>query len=136
MNHTQSGLWQESMTLDNNGNVGIGTANPGYKLDVNGIIRTNEIKVTAGGGADFVFEEDYNLLSLKQVEQHIKENKHLPGIPPAKKLTEEGVSLGDMQTKLLQKIEELTLYTLQQQKQIKMQQKRIEELEKRMSVFK
>lgn len=90
---------------------------PGYKLDVDGKIRANEIVVNTGG-ADFVFENDYNLKSLDEVETFIKENKHLPDIPTAEEVEENGVSLGEMQTKLLQKIEELTLYVIEQDKSI------------------
>ncbi len=78
-------------------NVGIGTSSPAVELDVNGTIQAEEIIVQTSG-ADFVFEDDYALPSLDQVEQHIKENKHLPDIPSAKEVQANGVSLGQMQT--------------------------------------
>jgi len=103
------------------GPLAVGKDSPpisGYKLDVDGKIRANEIVVNTGG-ADFVFEDNYNLKSLNEVESFIKENKHLPEIPTAKEVQENGVSLGEMQTKLLQKVEELTLYIIEQEKRIK-----------------
>ena len=105
--------------LINNGGLAIGktTVISGYSMDVNGKIRANEIVVNTGG-ADFVFEDKYNLKSLEEVENFIKENKHLPEIPSATEVQENGVSVGEMQTKLLQKIEELTLYLIDQNKSI------------------
>ncbi|WP_303316699.1 hypothetical protein Q4Q34_07800 [Flavivirga abyssicola] len=99
-------------------NVGIGTVNTGgWELAVNGKIRAKEIKVETGW-ADFVFENTYNLPTLKDVEQHIKEKGHLKDIPSAKEVAENGIFLGEMDSKLLQKIEELTLYTINQEKRI------------------
>jgi hypothetical protein len=109
--------------------IGKTTIIPGYKLDVYGKIRANEIVVNTGG-ADFVFEEDYNLRTLLEVESFIKENKHLPDIPTAKEVEENGVSLGEMQSLLLQKIEELTLYVIEQNKSIKQLQEENEILKK------
>lgn len=97
--------------------VGIGTTAPEHKLDVAGTIRATEIKVEAQT-ADFVFEEDYNLRSLAEVENFIKENKHLPDIPSASQMEAEGVNLAEMNKLLLMKVEELTLYLIQQQKLI------------------
>ncbi|TKG91620.1 hypothetical protein EYV94_21585 [Puteibacter caeruleilacunae] len=101
------------------GNVTIGTKGNNSQLKVYGTISTAEIKVSANGGADFVFEDDYELRSLEEVEQFVKENKHLPGISSAKKMEEEGVGLAEMNKLLLQKVEELTLYVIEQQKLIK-----------------
>lgn len=114
------------MVIKGNGNVGIGTTSPGnWKLAVNGNIRAKEIKVETGW-SDFVFKEDYHLPTLEEVEQHINEKGHLKDIPSAKEVVENGIFLGEMDAKLLQKIEELTLYTIQQQKQIEKQQKQVE----------
>ncbi|AXT62873.1 hypothetical protein D1816_21870 [Aquimarina sp. AD10] len=102
----------------NSGNVGIGTTNPGaWKLAVNGKIRAKEIKVETGW-SDFVFYDDYKLPTLKEVEDHIKAKGHLQDIPSAKEVKEKGIFLGEMDAKLLQKIEELTLYTINQEKRI------------------
>ena len=94
-----------------------------------GKFEAKEIKVTLTPTADFVFSEDYDLPKLEDVEKHIKDKKHLPEIASAKQMEKEGVNVGEFQIKLLQKIEELTLYTIEQNKLIKEQQKRIEVLE-------
>ena len=106
------------MTMLTNGNVGIGTTSPSYKLDVNGTIRANEIIVNTTG-ADFVFADDYQLRPLSEVKAFITENKHLPEIKSAQEMQENGVGINELQTQLLQKIEELTLYILQQEERIK-----------------
>ena len=100
------------------GNIGIGTTNPQSKLAVNGTITTKEVNVTLEGWADFIFKPTYKLRPLGEVEQFIKTNSHLPEIPSEKDVKENGISLGEMNAKLLQKIEELTLYMIEQQKQI------------------
>ncbi len=111
------------------GNLGIGTINPGsWKLAVNGEIRAKEIKVETGW-SDFVFYDNYKLPTLLEVENHIKIKGHLKDIPSAKEVEENGIYLGEMDSKLLQKIEELTLYTIQQEKKIKKQADKIEKLE-------
>lgn len=106
------------MVSDKYGNYGIGVEKPQYKLDVFGTIRSKEVKIEATGWSDFVFADDYKLPSLSEVENHIKENKHLPDIPSEKEIMADGISVGDMQAKLLQKIEELTLYVIEQNKKI------------------
>ncbi|WP_299246212.1 hypothetical protein [uncultured Aquimarina sp.] len=125
----------EKMVIESNGNVGIGTSNPnGWKLAVNGKIRAKEIKVETDW-SDFVFYANYKLPTLLEVENHIKENGHLKDIPSAKEVAENGIFLGEMDSKLLQKIEELTLYTIQQQKEIeklKLQNKKLLELQSRL----
>jgi hypothetical protein len=101
-----------------NGNVGIGVTNPTEKLSVNGKIRAKEIKVEAINWPDYVFGEDYELPELKNTEEFIKKNKHLPGIPSAEEVEKEGVSLGEMNNKLLKKIEELTLHLISMKKEL------------------
>ena len=99
-------------------NVGIGTLDPqGYKLAVNGTIRAKEIKVDSDW-ADFVFKKDYKLPTLKEVETHINENGTLPGIPSESEVKANGVNLAETNALLLQKIEELTLYIIQQEKRM------------------
>ncbi|WP_316810313.1 hypothetical protein [Pedobacter heparinus] len=108
----------ERMRIDADGNVGIGTDDPkGYRLAVNGKIRAQEIKVEASPWPDYVFTKDYQLLSLQQTEQHIKEKGHLPGIPSAAEAKSNGIDLGEMNAKLLQKIEELTLHLIEKDKE-------------------
>ncbi|KXX71225.1 hypothetical protein [Flammeovirga sp. SJP92] len=112
-----------------NGNVGIGTKNTaGFKLSVNGNIRATEVKVYTGW-ADYVFEENYDLKPLSEVEAHIKEHKHLPDVPSAKEVEENGVNVGETEAMLLRKIEELTLYTIEQDKKIKELEAKNKEIE-------
>ncbi len=111
------------------GNIGIGTASPKNKLDVKGVARAQEVKVEITDWADFVLAEDYDLPSLQYVEQHIKDKGTLPDIPSEGEVKKDGINLGEMQAKLLQKIEELTLYVIQQQKQLEEQAKLIKELQ-------
>lgn len=102
-----------------NGTAGIGTSpDPAYKLAVNGNIRAKEIIVETGW-ADFVFEKDYHLPSLSEVEMHILENGHLKDIPSAATVEKEGVNLGNISARLLQKIEELTLYSIEMEKRLR-----------------
>jgi hypothetical protein len=107
----------EKMRIMENGNVGIGTMTPTHKLAVNGTIRAKEVIVDTGW-ADYVFDEEYRLAPLSEVEAHIKTAKHLPGIPSAAEVAEHGVSMGDMQAKLLSKVEELTLHLIAQEKRL------------------
>jgi hypothetical protein len=110
----------------NTGNVGIGTSTTGsHRLAVEGSIGAREIKVEATGWSDFVFEENYQLPTLKEVENHIKEKGHLQDIPSAEKVKKDGFFLGEMDAKLLQKIEELTLYTIDQEKKLEAQDLKI-----------
>lgn len=89
-------------------------------LEVNGKIRTKEVVIeTVNWWSDFVFDKNYKLPSLAEVESHIKEHKHLPDVPSEAEVKENGINVVEMQAKLLQKIEELTLYVIDQQKEIK-----------------
>ncbi|MBU2997919.1 hypothetical protein KO500_15865, partial [Cellulophaga baltica] len=114
------------------GDVGIGTTDTkGFKLGVNGNLVATEIKVaTYSNWADFVFDENYNLPTLKEVEKHVKAKGHLKDIPNAKKIEEEGFYLAEMDANLLRKIEELTLYTIQQEKKILALKKQVQTFEK------
>jgi hypothetical protein len=123
------------MSIDGNGNVGIGTTTPDQKLTVKGIIHTNEVRVDLNSpieqGPDYVFEPTYNLLPLSEVETYIKANKHLPEVPSAKEMEEEGLNLKEMNLLLLKKVEELTLHLIEMEKKNEMQQTTIEEHNKR-----
>ncbi len=115
------------MTIRGNGRVGVGVTNPSTLFEVSGTIRAKEIKVEASPWPDYVFEPDYDLLTLEETEAYIKENKHLPQIPSAEEIEANGVKLGEMNMLLLKKIEELTLHMIEQEKRLKKQ----EELEKK-----
>lgn len=117
--------------IKGNGNVGIGTTNPTSRLTVAGNIASREVKVTVDAGADFVFEKNYNLPSLDSVSKFIEENKHLPQIASAKEMQKDGINLSEMNIKLLQKIEELTLYMIEMKKENIEMKKRIEQVEKK-----
>ncbi len=111
------------------GNVGIGIANPTNQLEVCGTIRSKKVIVDVGW-CDYVFEKDYLLFPLSKLEDYLILNKHLPGIKPAKEIEIEGVNLGDMLTSQMEKIEELTLYLIQQNKEIAELKKRLDVLSK------
>lgn len=120
--NTEGNCW-----FNNSGNFGIGTTTPKYKLDVNGAIRAHEILVTSSS-ADFVFDKNYNLRSLGEVETFIEQNNHLPDVQSATDMETNGVNVNEFQITLLQKIEELTLYIIQQDKQIQSMQQEINHL--------
>ncbi|HEV8284259.1 MAG TPA: hypothetical protein VGQ09_08105 [Chitinophagaceae bacterium] len=114
------------------GSIGIGTSNPGpYKLAVEGTLGARKVKVTqANPWADYVFEDNYKLPSLQELEKFIRKYKHLPEVPSIVEIEKNGLDLGDNQALLLKKIEELTLYVIEQNKKTEEQQKRMELLEK------
>ena len=85
---------------------------------MNGTIHAREVKIDVTGFADYVFDQNYKLMPLNKVEQYVKANSHLPDIPSATEVGKNGINIGEMQNKLLQKLEELTLYVIEQQKQI------------------
>lgn len=106
------------MVIMENGNVGIGTTNPTNTLSVNGDIRSREVVVETVNWPDYVFKTNYSLKPLNELEEFIRQHKHLPNIPPAAELENKGLKLGEVQKKMMEKIEELTLYIIQQQKEI------------------
>lgn len=115
--------WFRKMRIACNGQVSIGSVEPtgpfaDYKLGVDGTIVGKRVVVEIDNWADNVFESDYNLQPLSQVETFIQTNKHLPEIPSEAQVKKEGMNVGDMNALLLKKIEELTLYVIQQQKDI------------------
>jgi len=118
------------INIKNNGYIGIGTNSPAYKLDVVGTIRAKEIIVDING-ADFVFEKDYKLMPLKELELFIKEQKHLPEVAPAKEMKENGTDLGNLNSKLLQKMEEMTLYIIEQNKKNEQQNQEMKEMKEK-----
>ena len=130
----QNGIWTPKYFFGMDGRMGIGTDNPGsYKLAVEGSIASRGIKVTtASPFPDYVFEPTYKLRSLSSVESYINENKHLPGMPSAKEVEKDGgFELGNMNVKLLEKIEELTLYVIELKKENEQMKKEIKEIRKK-----
>jgi hypothetical protein len=127
----------ERMRISSTGYVGIGTISPAYPLDVCGTIRAREVKVDLQGTCpDFVFKNDYKLMDIMDLENFVKTNKHLPEIASEKEMIANGININELQMKLLQKIEELTLYTIEQNKAIeelkqalKLQNEKIEKIE-------
>lgn len=109
--------------IKNNGNVGIGTENPDAKLTVNGEVHAKEVRVDLAIWPDYVFKQDYNLPTIAQAEQHIKEKGHLINMPSAEVVESKGLELGEMTRLQQEKIEELTLYIIELNK-------RLESLEK------
>lgn len=141
--HFHTTVWNGSdynnfdrMVITQEGAVGIGTINPAYKLDVCGTIRAKEIKVDLQGGCDFVFEDNYKLMDLNKLEEFVNQNKHLPEIAPAKEMIANGLEMKEFQMKLLQKIEELTLYTIEQNKKLERQNKKSEKQEQELKKLK
>jgi hypothetical protein len=126
--YNESGVLNTGIMLNRLGNVGIGTENPDAKLAVKGKIHAEEVKVDLAVPADYVFQKyytgtsalksDYMMPTLAEVENYTKVNHHLPNVPSAKEIQQNGVSLGEMSNVLLQKVEELTLYVIEQNKKI------------------
>jgi hypothetical protein len=105
--YNATGFTEQMRIQSSTGNVGIGTTNPQHLLHVAGTIGAEEV-IVSSTGADYVFQPDYHLLPLQDVAKFIRENHHLPEIPSEAEVKEKGVSLGEMQAKLLANIEELT----------------------------
>ena len=124
-----SNALQTRMTITDNGNVGIGITNTdNYMLAVNGPAIFTKAVVQVQPWSDYVFKKEYPLLPLDSVAGYIRTHSHLPGIPSADSVEKSGLDLGGNQAALLKKIEELTLYAIEQQRQIKRQQEQIEVL--------
>lgn len=132
-------LWFNGSSSEANGKIYIGStasypnATGNYKLFVEGGILTEKVKValrSTANWADYVFEKDYDLMPLKNVEEFIAQNKHLPGIDSAEELAQNGLDVAEMQAKHMAKIEELTLYIIEQNKAIEKNNKDIDELKK------
>ncbi|MBO3699247.1 hypothetical protein J4E76_12320, partial [Fabibacter sp. E12] len=121
----------EKMTVTTGGNVGVGTLSPTEKLSVDGTVLAKKVRVSTTGvdWPDYVFSPDYKLKSLVELEAFIEANQHLPEVPSAKEIEEKGQDLGGIQATLLKKVEELTLYLIEQDKRNKDQEKRLKALE-------
>jgi hypothetical protein len=111
--------------------VAVNTYSPmgNYELAVNGEIIAKEVNVQlAGPWPDYVFEKEYDLAPIEQVRDFVNTNKHLPNVPSAKEISENGVNLGEMNATLLKKVEELTLYIINQNEQVKVLKQEVEDL--------
>ncbi|WP_422861149.1 fibronectin type III domain-containing protein [Flagellimonas sp. W118] len=135
-----SSVWSESNSVASyTGDVAIGTSSvpTGYKMAIDGKLITEEVKVQLSGNwPDYVFEEGYDLPTLEEIQKHIKEKGHLPNIPSAEEVKVNGFELGEMDKLLLEKIEELTLHTIEQQKLLNEQQEQIQNLREEVSKLK
>ena len=118
------------MTFLPNGYVGVGTVAPKEMLSVNGNIRARQIKVETTNWPDYVFSENYQLPSLKETEKFIQTNGHLPEVPKASEIQENGVDLGELNKILLKKMEEMTLYMIDKDKRIEALEETVKKLKK------
>lgn len=121
-----------ALTIGITGDVGIGVTNPDEKLTVKGKIHAQEIRIDMAEPIvpDYVFANDYKLRTLQEVEDYVKENRHLPEIPSAATIEKKGLMLAEMNMSLLKKIEELTLYAIEQKKELNNQKEEIIQLKK------
>ncbi|WPV01706.1 hypothetical protein SNE26_07970 [Mucilaginibacter sp. cycad4] len=124
-------LADTKMTILSSGFVGIGTTTPREELSVNGSIRAKQIKVEIANWPDYVFKSSYKLRPLMEVQAFIGENGHLPEIPSSQEIAEKGLNLGEVNRILLQKIEELTLYLIEKDRQLDQQNKKLRSQERR-----
>jgi len=128
------GIDSPKTKLHVSGNVMIGSGTPasGYMLSVNGKVISEEVRVELDATwPDYVFDEEYKLTPLHQLEKYISSEKHLPNIPPASQVQREGFDLGDMNRRLLEKIEELTLYIIQQEKKLNALQQQVNSIQQK-----
>ncbi len=138
-------IWFNTSTSTNNGKIYIGsstsypTTTGNYKLFVEGGILTEKVKVAlrnTANWADYVFADNYKLMPLKEVESFVKTNKHLPGVSSASEIVENGLDVAEMQSKHMEKIEELTLYIIEQDKKLDVQQQAIEKQNSEIEILK
>jgi hypothetical protein len=139
-----SNIWFNTANSTTNGKIYLGSSSVypnttgNYKLFVEGGIMTEKVKValrSSANWADYVFANDYKLMPLKEVEKFVIANKHLPGIDSAEHLAKNGIDVAEMQSKQMEKIEELTLYIIDQNKTLEKQNKEIEELKVQMKAL-
>jgi hypothetical protein len=115
-----AGIWFKGTSPDNQ-----------FKVDPTGRVEARNVKVHGGNIPEYVFNESYNLMPLTEIEKYVKENKHLPNIPSEKEYKDrQGIDLGELNLKLLEKVEELTLHAIQQQKEIEALKKAVSEIKK------
>jgi hypothetical protein len=128
-NTNWAGYFNGSTYIDGDLRIGTHSAATGYAVSVNGKIACTEVLVQLPGEwPDYVFKKDYKLMSLKNLEGEIMENGHLPGLPSAQEVETSGIQIGEMQKKVVEKIEELTLYTIEQAKLVQELKREIDSL--------
>lgn len=118
--------WYYRMFIHPNGNVGIGTTTPDARLAVNGTIHAQGVRVDMNGWADYVFQPNYKLRPLSEVQNYIDQHHHLPEMPSEKEVARTGIELGEMNRLLVKKMEELTLYLIEKDRQLNLLQKEVE----------
>jgi len=129
-NYDNAGVMSQLLSIQANGSIGIGTAiTNGYKLAVKGSVIATSVKVQLMDvWPDYVFEKSFRRLSLPELEHYVNTEKHLPEMPSAQAVSRDGIDLGEMHVKLLKKIEELTLYLIEQNKQIEILKEKINKM--------
>lgn len=120
------------LTIDYNGNVGIGITTPQNTLDVNGTIHSKQVNIDLNGWSDYVFKKGYRLLPLNQVKDYIDQNQHLPEIPSEHEMIKSGLDVSEMNKLLMKKVEELTLYLIEMKEE---KDKEINELAHRLALI-
>jgi hypothetical protein len=104
------------LTIDAGGNIGIGTISPHNSLDVNGTIHSKSVLIDLNGWNDYVFKRDYRLLPLSEVKTYIDQHQHLPEIPSEHEMIKNGLNISEMNKLLMKKVEELTLYAIENER--------------------
>lgn len=122
--------WFHRMFIHPNGNVGIGTTTPDARLAVNGTIHAQGVRVDMNGWADYVFQPNYKLRPLSEVQNYIDQHHHLPEMPSEKEVARTGIELGEMNKLLVKKMEELTLYLIEKDRQLNRLQEEVNQLKK------
>jgi len=120
---------QNTVYITKDGRVGIGKKKPTDKLEVNGQIHAKSAKLDLKNWADYVFEDDYDLIRLREIEEYINTHGHLPEVPSTEEVQKNGIELGEMNVLLLKKIEELTLHLIEKEHQVEKLQKQYDALQ-------
>ncbi|WP_420385502.1 hypothetical protein [Roseivirga sp.] len=133
-----NGHSEVKLSVEANGNIGVGTNSPQEKLSVDGTVLAKKVRVSIAGTdwPDYVFSPNFELRTLEEVESFIEKNQHLPEVPSAKEIETNGLDLGSMDATLLKKVEELTLYMIEQNKRLKQLEIKNQKLEKELETIK